>query len=130
MPTMIRSMTVLEVTDVKRSAAFYRDKLGFTPGRFWGDPPAFCIVGRDSVTIALDQSRQADRKPQNQYWSVYVYVDDVDAVLEDFKGRGLTIARGPADTIYDCREIDVADPDGHLICFAQDLDPSGPAPGL
>ncbi|MEO1224285.1 MAG: glyoxalase superfamily protein [Pseudomonadota bacterium] len=128
--TMVRSMTILEVSDVKKSAAFYRDKLGFTPGRFWGDPPAFCIVGRDTVTIALDQSRDEGRKPQNQYWAVYVYVDDIEAVIADLQERGTEIARGPEDTVYDCREIDVADPDGHLLCFAQDLDEQPAGPGL
>jgi len=123
-------MAVLEVSDVKRSAAFYRDELGFEPGRFWGDPPAFCIVGRDTVTIALDQSRDSGRKPQNQYWAVYVYVDNLDEVLKDLKARGVTIARGPEDTVYDCREIDVADPDGHLICFGQDLELQPAGPGL
>lgn len=128
--TMVRSMSVLEVSDVRRSATFYRDSLGFSPGPFYGDPPAFCIVGRDTVTIALDQARDATRKPQNQYWAVYVYVDDIDAVLDEFKNRGVAIARGPEDTFYGCREIDVADPDGHMICFAQDLQLRPPGPGL
>ncbi|MEM7444216.1 MAG: VOC family protein [Pseudomonadota bacterium] len=128
--TMVRSMTVLEVADVKKSAAFYREKLGFQPGRFWGDPPAFCIVGRNTVTIALDQARETGRKPQNQYWAIYVYVDDVDAVLEEFRDKGVEIVRGPENTVYDCREIDVADLDGHLICFGQDLDLQPGGPGL
>ena len=128
--TMVRSMSVLEVSDVEKSAAFYRDKLGFKPGRFWGDPPAFCIVGRDTVTIALDQSRNEGRNPRNQYWAIYVYVDDVDAVLAEFNERGTEIVRGPEETVYDCREIDVVDPDGHIVCFAQDLDLQPPGPGL
>ena len=128
--TMVRSMSVLEVSDVERSAAFYRDKLGFSPGAFFGDPPAFCIVGRDTVTIALDQSRDATRTPQNQYWAVYVYVDDVEAVLNEYRERGVAIARGPEHTFYGCREIDVVDPDGHMVCFAQDLRQQPPGPGL
>jgi len=31
------------------------------------------------------------------------------------------IDRGPTDTFYQVREIDVLDPDGHRICIAQDL---------
>jgi catechol 2,3-dioxygenase-like lactoylglutathione lyase family enzyme len=116
------AMPILEVSDVEISAAFYRDKLGFKPGPFFGDPPAFCMVGRGRVSIALDQSRGPDRHPQNQYWATYIYVDDVDAVLADLTARGMSIERGPENTVYNCREIDVADPDGHLICFGQDLE--------
>lgn len=125
-----RSMPVLEVSDVQKSAAFYRDMLGFRTSPFYGDPPAFCMVNRDMVSIALDQSREAGRRPQNQYWAAYIYVDDVDAVLADLKGRGVSIVRGPENTFYDCREIEVADPDGHMLCFGQDLDLQSPGPGL
>ena len=130
MPRMQRSMPVIEVADVKKSAAFYDEKLSFSPGTFWGDPPAFCIVGRDTVTIALDRSREAGRAPQNQYWAAYVYVDDVDALAEELQAKGVEILRGPEDQPYGCREIDVRDPDGNIIGFGQDLQPSEAGPGL
>lgn len=130
MPRMQRSMAVLEVADVEKSAAFYRDRLGFSPGPFFGSPPAFCIVGRDTVTIALDRSRDEGRTPQNQCWAAYVYVDDVDALAGELRGRGLEIIRGPVDQPYGCREIEVKDPDGHIIGFGQDLRPSKAGPGL
>ena len=130
MPKMQRSMPVLEVADVVKSAAFYTDMLGLSAGPFWGDPPCFCIVGRDTVTIALDQSRDAGRAPQNQYWAAYVYVDDVDALAEELRAKGVEILRGPEDQEYGCREIDVKDPDGHIIGFGQDLQPSAEGPGL
>lgn len=117
-----KSMTVLEVADVERSAAFYRDKLGFTYNRIWGEPPAFCMVHRGGVSIALDQTRETGRVlPLNQYWAVYVYVADADAMHDEFRGRGVEIARGPEDMPYGCRDFDIRDPDGHLICFGTDL---------
>lgn len=130
MPKMQRSMAVIEVADVERSATFYNDKLGFSPGPFFGSPPAFCIVGRDTVTIALDRSRANGRAPQNQYWAAYVYVDDVNALAEELRAKGVEILRGPVDQPYGCREIDVKDPDGHIIGFGQDLQPSTAGPGL
>jgi len=130
MPRMQRSMAVIEVSDVERSAAFWSRALGFTPGAFYGDPPAFCIVAGDTGAVALDRSRASGRRPQNQYWAVYVYVDDVDAMASELASRGTPVLRGPEDQPYGCREIDVKDPDGHIVCFGQDLDPSGAAPGL
>jgi len=128
--TMIRSAPVLQVKDVVASAEFYSDKLGFETAGFWGEPPCFCIVGRGLVTIFLDQSRDDGASPVNQYWAAYVYVDDVEALCEEFSAKGIEILRGPESTDYGCREIDVRDPDGHVIGFGQDLQPSPAGPGL
>jgi len=62
----IRSSAVLQVCDVVRRAEFYRDMLGFEIAGIWGEPPCFAIVGRDTVTIMLDQSRDGT-VPANQY---------------------------------------------------------------
>ena len=129
-PACIRSAPVPQVRDVKRSAAFYSDKLGFAAGGIWGDPPAFCIVGRGTVTIMLDASRDSGALPVNQYWAAYVYVDDVDALHREFSRAGVDIVRGPEDMEYGCRDFDVRDPDGHLIAFGQDTQPSPEGPGL
>ena len=128
--TGIRSSPVLQVRDVTRSAAFYTETLGFTAHGIWGDPPAFCIVGRGSVTIMLDASYDPGPLPVNQYWAAYVYVDDVNALHREFQAAGVDIPRGPEDMEYGCRDFDVRDPDGHLIAFGQDLDPSQQGPGL
>ncbi len=127
----IRSAAVLQVRDVKKSAAFYNEKLGFNPGSFWGEPPCFCIVGRGTVTIFLDQSRDPEAKPPvNQYWAAYVYVDDVDAYHAEVVANGVEIKDGPRDMPHGCREFDVTDPDGHIIAFGQDLIPGSEVPGL
>ena len=44
--------------------------------------------------------------PQNQYCPPYLYVDDVDALAEELRTRGVEIIRGPEDQEYGCREID------------------------
>lgn len=119
-------MPVLQVADVTRSADFYHDKLGFTVNGTWGDGPEFAIIQRGEVTIALDRSRDDAPVPVNQYWAAYVYVDDADAVFAEFTAKGVEIVRGPEDSFYRMREIDVRDPDGHIIAFAHDL---GPADG-
>ena len=119
MPRFVQIAPVLEVKDVKASEAFYREKLGFEPGRFAGDPPCFCIVRRDDISILLDQSRAPRPAPLNQYWAAYLYVDDVDSFAAELTARGVAIVRGPVDQPYGCREIDVRDVDGHIIGIGQ-----------
>ena len=115
------SATTLEVSDVVTSEAFYREKLGFNAGGFYGEPPTFCIVTRDRVTVFLDKVRTPHPIPLNQYWAVYMYVDDVDAMYAELKARGVVIDREIEDQFYGCRDFDVRDPDGHLIGIGQNL---------
>src|SRR4051812_31753541 len=49
MAKFVQSATTLEVKDVRASEAFYREKLGFRAGLFFGEPPTFCIISRDDV---------------------------------------------------------------------------------
>lgn len=127
---MIRSMPVLQVTDVAASESFYCGTLGFTSHGTWGDGPDFAIVQRGKVTIALDRSRNAAPVPVNQYWAAYVYVEDADALCAEFKAKGADIVRALEDTFYGSRDFDVRDPDGHIIAFGHDLEPDETEPGL
>ena len=122
MPTFLASATILEVKDVIASEVFYREKLGFRPAHFFGDPPTFCITSRDKVTVFLDKTRTSPRTtPLNQYWALYIYVDDADAVAAELADRGVAFDREIEDQEYGCRDFDVRDPDGHLIGIGQTL---------
>ena len=121
MVKVVDSTTTIEVKDVAASEAFYREKLEFNPGKFYGEPPTFCIVRRDKVTIFLDKVRTPHPIPLNQYWALYIYVDDVDTIYAELQKRGVPIERAIEDQDYGCRDFDIRDPDGHLIGFGQDL---------
>jgi len=115
---------------VAASEAFYTGTLGFTSHGSWGDPPAFGIVQRGDVTIALDRARDGS-VPLNQYWAAYVYVSDVDVLCAELQAKGAEIAREIEDTDYGCRDFDIRDPDGHLIAFGEVLNLSeAETPGL
>lgn len=57
MTKFVQGATILEVKDIKVSEAFYREKLGFRPGLFFGEPPTFCLLSRDNVALFLDLAR-------------------------------------------------------------------------
>lgn len=125
-----RAMPVLQVTDVRASASFYCDKLGFEPHGFWGEDkekPEFAIVQRGDVTLALDRSRDGS-VPVNQYWAAYIYIDDADALYRELVALGVNVENAPLDTFYGSREINVVDIDGHRLAFAHDLNPNDPTP--
>jgi lactoylglutathione lyase len=50
-----------------------------------------------------------------------IAVDDVDAVCEQLKDRGVTLVNGPVDRWWGLRTASFTDPDGHIWEIAQDL---------
>jgi catechol 2,3-dioxygenase-like lactoylglutathione lyase family enzyme len=117
------------VDDVVAAAEYYRDKLGFRFDRFWGEPPAFCMVRRNGVIIMLSQLERAGlvrpnsaADPHGEAWDAYVWINDADALHAEFQARGVKIARGLCDQPYGCRDFDVEDLNGYRICFGQDLE--------
>jgi uncharacterized glyoxalase superfamily protein PhnB len=118
------SAPVLFVRDVQAAAAYYRDALGFTAGRFWGEPPSFTILGRDGMHVMLkqidDHTRIVPRHTVSSgLWDMYFWVDDVQALYDELVGRGANIDYDLCDQPYGCREFGVQDLDGHDIGFGQ-----------
>lgn len=117
------------VDDVVATADYYRDKLGFTYNRFWGDPPAFCMVMRAGIVIMLSQTAvrgvmrpNQKAEPGSDAWDAYITIDDADALLAEFRSKGVTIARDICDQPYGCRDFDIEDMNGYRLGFGHDLE--------
>lgn len=118
----------LIVHDVVATANYYRDKLGFGYERFWNDPPSFCMVHRSGVVIMLAEleergvvrpNRVVD--PEGSAWDAYIWIDDADALHEEFRSKGVGIVRPPCDQPYHCRDFEVEDCNGYRLCFGESL---------
>lgn len=122
---------VLLVRDVVKAADYYAGKLGFTVERFWGEPPTFTIARRDGVFLMLNQVAASDQfRPNSAYdgrFSVYVDVNDADAMHAEFSANGADIVCEPEDQPYMMREFQVRDLDGHLLGFGHDISRQGGA---
>ena len=125
---IIGSAPVLLVEDVVESANYYRDKLGFCYDRIWGEPPSFCILGRDDFNVMLKQVDYAKHivphfKVVENMWNIYFWVDDVETLYRDFRERGAKIDYDLCDQPYGCREFGIQDRDGYDVGFGQDIGP-------
>lgn len=130
MPPRWNIAPVFLVKDVVAAANHYRDKLGFQYERFWGDPPSFCMVKRAGIVIMLSQ-RQPDAPQQGgpnrladaegELWDAYIWVEDADALHQEFSRAGVNITRGLCDQPYGNRDFDVEDLDGYRVCFGSDI---------
>ena len=54
-------------------------------------------------------------------WDIYFWVDDVEGLYRELKGRGAKIDYELCDQPYGCREFGAQDIDGHDIGFGQVL---------
>ncbi len=125
-PKIVGSAPILLVKDVVASANYYRDKVGFTYEKFWGDSPHFCILWRDTFHLMLSRVDDAKfivphYKAVEKMWNVYFWVDDADALYEELVKRGARIDYELCDQPYGCREFGIQDLDGYDIAFGQDL---------
>lgn len=113
------------VSDIRRAVRFYGDELGFAYDRLWGDPPTFAMVQRDGVILMLKESL-SDPIPvsaQGGAWDAYVWVEDADALFEEFAELTVTVEYPPQDfPDYKMREFAIADPDDNVIAFGSDLE--------
>jgi uncharacterized glyoxalase superfamily protein PhnB len=125
-PRLTGSAAILLVRDVVAAAEHYRDRLGFSFDRFWGEPPNFVILSRDGCRLMLHQppSRAAivpHWRVSKGMWNVYFWVDDAEALFADFKRRGATIDYDIHDKPYGIREFGIRDLDGHDIAFGSPI---------
>jgi predicted enzyme related to lactoylglutathione lyase len=129
-PRLITTSPLLVVNDLGRSIDFYA-KLGFTCPGTWGEPPCFAMIHRDDLELMLSLSETScvpptPNGPQGQ-WDLYFRLADVDAEADELRAAGIAIDKGPTDTVYEMREIEVVDPDGYRICLAHDLSDKAPS---
>lgn len=121
----LRAMTpLLVVSDLQRSIDFYVDKLGFTDANSWGEPPCFAMMHRDGLDLMLSRAEQPEHvAPHGRFgvWDLFLNVGDVAAERAALQAAGVAIDKGPTDTFYAMREIEILDPDGHRVCLAQDI---------
>lgn len=110
----VQGAPVLHVLDVKGTASFYRDMLGFT----WdfGDE-TYAVVWRDNSAIHFVRD---DRNASGVH--LFQWIKDVDAYHQELVARGADIASGPADKPYGIREFAVSDVNGIGIVFGQDIE--------
>lgn len=121
------SAPILLVKDVEASANYYRDKVGFTYERFWGEPPGFCILQRGNFHLMLSRAEnEADIIPNwkvvHNMWNVYFWVDDAKKMYEELKASGATIDYQLGLKDYGCLEFGIQDLDGYDIAFGELVD--------
>ena len=103
-----------QVRDLEAGRAFYKDKLGFTETYVDSDG-TWVKLERDGMEIGL-----AEGEPQEDSGVAHVDVPDVKAVADELRKDGVEV--GVVFELHgEMRLLDVFDPDGNRLQFAQEL---------
>lgn len=117
---------MVNVSDMARSVAFYRDTLGL-PLRF--ESPGWTEFDTGGTTLALHLSPKptsgapgGQQGPTAGSCSIGFSVPDIDATFEQLKARGAFFVMPPQDQAAEGIRLAVCiDPDGLAVSFAQTL---------
>jgi catechol 2,3-dioxygenase-like lactoylglutathione lyase family enzyme len=102
------------VRDLEAARGFYKEKLGFTE-TFLDDDGEWAKLERSGMEIGLAQG-----EPQEEGGVAHVDVEDVKAVAEELRQAGVEV--GVVFELHgQMRILDVFDPDGNRLQFAQEL---------
>ena len=112
---------VLPVEDVARSAAFFRDVLGFEIDFLVGSPPNHGRITKgdrtygDPVYIHLTAAPPEDIRPSGE---IRIHVGhDLDGLYRSYQALGVTMHEAPQSQAWGLREFTVREPNGHMLRF-------------
>ncbi len=117
-----KTIYVLAVQDLERSAEFYRDALGFTVHDM-GDPGWLMFsLGNCRVMAGHCPDELSAADLGNHSYFAYWVTDDVDSYYEQVLANGVDLIKDLRDEPWGMREFGIRTIDGHRIMIGQDLE--------
>ncbi|MDI9215832.1 MULTISPECIES: VOC family protein [Clostridium] len=115
------SHCVFPTPDIKRTAAYYKEVLGFTVKEYLDvNEPHICLY-RDYTEIILTKSNGQEvipnRKLYGYGYDAYFITDNQAILQEEFKKSGAKVVRQLSKTDYHNKEFVIEDIDGRWIGF-------------
>lgn len=121
-PVQVYSMQpILAVADVEATAAYYRDKLGFSISFLYGHPPTYGAIAHqqwtpDGATIQLAQRDDGAKQPPAV--GLYLFVGaGIDRLYRRYQQNGVAIVQELETHPWGMREFAIRDCNGYLLRF-------------
>jgi glyoxylase I family protein len=120
-------VTMLQVFDMPRSVAFYRDVLGFEvvrtshPGENYG----WALLRLDDAQLMLNTMYEDHDRPlapdparvaAHGETTLFLGCRDLDAAYTYIRSKGVEV-KEPIIRDYGMRQLSLTDPDGYGLCF-------------
>jgi len=124
-PTTTAISPFFIVSNVDRTIAFYREKLGFeTSFQEPAQNPFFAIIRRDGAQLFLKSNGDVAPLPNHKRhpfmrWDAFVYAPDPDALAAEFAAHRADFSAPLQDTHEGLRGFELTDPDGYVLFFGR-----------
>jgi catechol 2,3-dioxygenase-like lactoylglutathione lyase family enzyme len=121
MPMISKTTFVIAVPDLKSSAAFYRDVLGFTIHTI--SDAGWLLYTSGDCRIMAGECPDAipARKLGDHSYFAYLQIDEIESYYASVRAAGAEIVKTIRDEPWGMREFAVVTIDGHRIMFAAPL---------
>jgi predicted enzyme related to lactoylglutathione lyase len=124
---MIALRACIDVDDLDKAVAFYRDGLGLTPGRRLGADWAEILGASAPIDLLANAAGTAccaggaDRRDYRRHWTpvhLDFTVDDLDAAVDRASAAGAKLDRDIQERVWG-RMANLADPFGNGFCLLE-----------
>ena len=117
MPEITKSRFVIAVPNLKKSAAFYRDVLGFTIHSI--SDPGWLFYSSGDCTIMAGECPDAIPPSQlgDHSYFAYLQVEEIDSLYKSVRAASAQICKTIRDEPWQMREFGLITGDGHRIMF-------------
>lgn len=121
-PRLSCAFPQLFTKDVKKTAAYYEDKLGFKIQYLYGEPPFYGLVMRDGVGLNIrftdETVIEQALKEKADLLSANIPLDAVKALFLEFKAKGVVFHQSLKAQPWHAEDFVVKDIDGNLLLFS------------
>jgi catechol 2,3-dioxygenase-like lactoylglutathione lyase family enzyme len=124
------SAIILITPDIRQTATFYHDALGFRVVEHYDKAEKFAATYRDSVEILLVEAQhgevESNRSRYGAGFDAYLVPDTLDGITEFYKeivDKGIKIIQPLMYTPYGSMEFALEDIDGHIVGVGRIKDP-------
>jgi predicted enzyme related to lactoylglutathione lyase len=106
------TLIALGVSDIKKSAEFYREKAGF---ELQGQMEQFAFFSAGPINLMLNAGLRRPNGPLTGAIELVIAAESVTAKYQELKGRGCTFINEPRPVTGDSWAATFTDPDGHWL---------------
>jgi uncharacterized glyoxalase superfamily protein PhnB len=118
-PKIIGIAPELVVTDVQKTAEYYKEALGFNIIGIIANPPVYAMVERDGFQVHFAKSDHKNIKTNRELRSIshdfILWVPEIDSFFEELQSKNVKIIETIVRRTYGSREFVFEDCDGHII---------------
>ena len=120
-PRLTRAVPIIFVANVRASAEFFRDTLGFSIDFLHGHPPFYGAVSRDGACVHLKFVHEPvfaiGADDREGLIMAFIEVENVKALYASYMAAGVTFEQKLKKQAWGGRDFIVRDLDGNGICF-------------